>query len=110
METEINIVRVVLSLLLVAGLIGLCALILKWLSDKTLLVKHMGSQRRLRLIERLSLDAKHRVFLVVCDDREYVVVSNGSEMEVCYSEASRGAQAVSGDALLEDKDGADAAN
>ena len=85
MDTEISIARVLLSFLLVCGLIGLCALALKWLSHRTLLVKQLGTNRRLKLLETSSLDHKHKCFLLACDEQEYVVVSNGTQMEVLDS-------------------------
>lgn len=71
--------------MLVAGLIGLCALALKWLSDKSLLVRHMGTGKRLKLIESTALDAKHRMFIIECDDKEHVLVSTGSQVVVVES-------------------------
>ena len=85
METEISIAKVLLSLLLVAGLIGVCALVLKWLSDKSLLVRQMGGGKRVKLVESTMLDGKHRMFIVECDGVEYVLVSTGTQVTVLES-------------------------
>ena len=85
MGTEIDIARVFLSLLLVAGLIGLFAVALKWFSEKSLILKQMGGNKRLKLVEASNIDHKHRLFLVACDDKEYVLVSNGNHVTMLDS-------------------------
>lgn len=89
MEAEISIAKVILSLLLVTGLIGLFALVLKWLGDKSILVRQMGGGKRVRLVESSVLDAKHRIFIVACDDNEHVLLSNGAQMMVLQSKKIR---------------------
>lgn len=85
MEPHISITQIILSLLMVCGLIGLCAFMLKWLSEKTQLVNKLGSTKRIKLLDSSALDHKHKVFIVACDDTEYTLVSNGTQMEVLGS-------------------------
>lgn len=91
METEISIAKVLLSLLFVAGLIGLSAFALRWLNDKSMLMRQMGSNKRLKLADALVLDQKHKVFLITRDDEELLIVSNGTQLEVRDASGAKGA-------------------
>lgn len=80
MET-VSLLRVLLSLLFVAGLIGLSALLLRRLAQK----RGWGpagaraGQRRLHVVERLALGPKHALLLVRRDDREHLLLMSGGD-------------------------------
>ena len=86
METEVSIARVVLSLAMVLGLLGLLAWVLKWFADKSIIMRQMGNDKRLKLVESMVLDPKHKCFIIACDSKEYVVVSSGNNVEVLASQ------------------------
>ena len=94
MDTEFSIARVVLSLAIVLGMIGLSAWVLKWFSDKSLVMRQMGSDKRLKVIETAMLDPKHKCFIVACDDKEYVAISNGNSIEVLDSKDKKEARSA----------------
>lgn len=68
-----EILRMVLGLAAVIGMIGLAALAVRkaGLASFTGIA---GKKRRLSLSEMLPLDARRRLALIRCDDREYLVV------------------------------------
>lgn len=68
-----DILRVVFGLVAVLGMIGLVALAAK----KFGLAQMSGGlvrQRRLALVETLALDARRRLVIVKCDDREHLII------------------------------------
>lgn len=68
----IQYLKFVLALTFVLGLIWLCALALRHLSEKGLI---RGTQaRRLKLVESLPLDTRRRLVLVRRDDKEHLIV------------------------------------
>ncbi len=69
----IDLTRILFALIAVLGLIGLCAFFAKrfgMISDSLLARK----PKRIHLVETLGLDAKRRVAIIKCDDREYLVL------------------------------------
>ena len=68
-----DVLRVVFGLVAVIGMIGLVALAAK----KFGLAQMSGGlvrQRRLALTETLALDARRRLVIVKCDDREHLII------------------------------------
>lgn len=71
MTTEI--IRVAFGLMAVLGLIGICAVVAR----KAGVIAASGGlirQRRLKLVETLSLDSRRRVAIVRCDDRDHLIL------------------------------------
>ncbi|WP_375207161.1 FliO/MopB family protein [Hyphococcus sp.] len=72
-----DIFRVIFGLVAVLGMIGVCA----YLARKTgfsNLATAAGKKRRLSISEMLPLDARRRLAIVRCDDREYLLVLGAS--------------------------------
>lgn len=69
-----DILKLVAALGLVLALMGGLALALKklGLAQKTPLVK--AADRRLKIIESLSLDPRRRAVLIRCDDKDHLVI------------------------------------
>jgi len=66
--------RLIIALAIVISLMGGLALLLKklGLAEKTPSLK--GNKRRLRLVESLPLDARRRLVLLECDDKQHLVI------------------------------------
>ena len=64
--------RFVLALVFVLGLMGGLFLILKKLNLGNL--QPLASKRRLRVVESLMLDARHRAVILQRDDKEHLVI------------------------------------
>ena len=67
-----EIIRVIFALIAIIGMIGVCALMAKQLG----LAQHakMGAQqRRLKIVESISIDARTRIAIVKCDDTEHLI-------------------------------------
>lgn len=82
---EVSLLRVFLSLAVVIGLIGLCALMLKWLSEKTNIIRQLGSNKKLKMLESVTLDQKHKLFLVAYDKKEFAIISGNGNITVLNS-------------------------
>ncbi len=65
--------RVIFGLLVVIGLIGMCALIARKAGFATL-PNGVSRRRRLSIVETLPLDARRRLIIVKHDDREHLIV------------------------------------
>ena len=65
--------RFVLALLFVLGLIGGAAVLLRRFAPVGVIARR-GADRRLRLVEMLAVDARHRLVLVRRDDREHLLL------------------------------------
>lgn len=79
-----DIFRVIFGLVAVLGMIGVCA----YLARKTgfsNLATAAGKKRRLSISEMLPLDARRRLAIVRCDDREYLLVLGASGETVVAS-------------------------
>lgn len=77
-------IRVVFGLLAVLGMIGIGAVIARkagLLSAPARLLR----QRRLNVVETMSLDAKRRLMIVRCDDREHFLVLGAQSETVIES-------------------------
>lgn len=72
MEPE-DYIRVIFGLVAVIGLIGIAALIARKAGVASLPVS-MGRKRRLAVSESLPLDARRRLLIVRCDDREHLII------------------------------------
>ena len=68
--------RVLFAFVFVFGLIGAMGWVLKHLSQRgfTLLNRAPAADRRLQVIESLSLDARHRLVIVRCDAAEHLLL------------------------------------
>ncbi|GAB4126931.1 MAG: hypothetical protein Kow00104_12170 [Rhodothalassiaceae bacterium] len=71
-----EILNALLALLFVLGLIGGLALLLKRVGGIGALRIETGrrTDRRLGLVETLTLDGRHRLMLVRCDDEEHLLL------------------------------------
>ncbi len=65
--------RVIFGLVAVIGLIGVAALIARKAGVVTLPAA-VGRKRRLAVSESLPLDARRRLMIVRCDDREHLII------------------------------------
>ncbi|MBB5519189.1 FliO/MopB family protein [Amphiplicatus metriothermophilus] len=65
--------RIFFALLLVIGLIAVCALAARRLGLAQGAAA-LGRKRRLALVETLALDARRRLAIIRCDGREHLVV------------------------------------
>lgn len=74
-----EIFRFVASLILVVGLIGLCAYAAKKMGLVTGGMVASGSQKRLSIVEIKVIDAKHRLVLMRRDNREHLVLLGGEQ-------------------------------
>jgi flagellar protein FliO/FliZ len=66
--------RLMLALSVVAGLLALMALALKYIASGKLSITKMASARRLKLIETLPLDTRRRLAIIRCDGREHLLL------------------------------------
>ncbi len=66
--------RLVIALVIVLSLMGGLALLLKKLGLAEKSPSLRNSKRRLRLVESLPLDARRRLVLLECDDKQHLVV------------------------------------
>lgn len=73
METEM-ILKFVAGLLVVLALMGLLALTLRWWNEKRGFKPLMGKDRRLKIVEVLLIDTKHKAVLLQRDDTEHLVI------------------------------------
>lgn len=65
--------RIIFALLLVIGLIAVCALAARRLGLPQGAAA-LGRKRRLALVETLALDARRRLAIIRCDGREHLLV------------------------------------
>lgn len=65
--------KMVAALVFVLGLMGILALVLKHLGLSGR-VNTPGTKRRLKLVESMPLDARHRLALIQRDDVEHLVI------------------------------------
>jgi len=74
-----EIFRFVASLVLVVGLIGLCAYAAKKLGLANGGMVATGNQKRLSIVEIKVIDAKHRLVLMRRDNLEHLVLLGGEQ-------------------------------
>lgn len=90
-----QLINMFLALVIVLALMGLLSLLLKHLNQGKGL--NRGKQRRLKIIEILPLDPKHKAVLLQRDDQQHLVIlsSNGDtviETGIKLSDDDNGAQ------------------
>ncbi len=74
MESELpQIIRLVLALAFVLALMGGLALLLKRFGLSTGMASSSG-EKRLKVVEALPLDARHRAILLQRDDKQHLVI------------------------------------
>ncbi len=79
--------RALLALSVVMALLGICALLAKWWQQKQPQLFKTGSERRLKILETLSLDAKNKLVLVQCDaSQQLLLISPTQSMVVLQPE------------------------
>ena len=74
--------KLLIALGVVFALMGGLAFVLKKLGLSAERTIKSGDKRRLKLIESLPLDARRRVVILKCDDREHLVVLGHSSETV----------------------------
>ena len=67
-------IRLLLALALVLALMGGLAYLLKRLGLSTNTPIKKGDNRRLSIVEALPLDARRRLVIVSCDDKEHLII------------------------------------
>lgn len=73
-EGDVSWLRFALAATTVIGLMGLLGWGLKYIAARGWIVARPSAKRRLKLIETLPLDARRRLVLVQCDDREHLLL------------------------------------
>ena len=68
--------RFVMALIFVLGLMGGFYLILKRFNLGG--IQAMSAKRRLRIVETVMLDARHRAVILQCDDKQHLVILSPS--------------------------------
>jgi hypothetical protein len=72
--------RLVIAVLVVAGLLALLVIVLRVFSSRLGLIAPAGGKSRLTIIETKFLDARHRVCLIGRDDEtEHLVIIGANE-------------------------------
>ena len=94
METE-KLITTLLALIFVLSLMGLVAMLAKWLGlTQGGVVK--GGQR-LKMIEALSLDSRRRAVILQCDQKQYLVILSQNGETVVERNLEAGSEAVDAD-------------
>ena len=81
----IDVWRILFALIAVLGLIGICA----FTARKTGLSAggiSFGKTRRLALVETMNVDARRRLAIIRCDDREFLLLLGSQNETVVSSE------------------------
>lgn len=74
MNPEIDLVRVLLSFLLVVGLVGIFALGLRKFSGSGAWMAKMREGARIQVVEQTAIDGRRRIVLFKCDAKEYIAI------------------------------------
>lgn len=79
MLTDINIMRWLLACLIIGLLMGSFALLLYWLRHRrgSFDLGFKGAERRLRLLDKLVIDNRHKVLLLEADGATHTVIVGG---------------------------------
>ncbi|RED52470.1 FliO/MopB family protein [Aestuariispira insulae] len=77
--------RFLLALILVIGLIGICAVILRKYGLRLAGPQARGGKRRLSVEEILPVDARHRLVLVRQDDQEHLILIGAGNSQLIHS-------------------------
>ncbi len=73
METN-EVLRFLSALVFVVSLMGGLWLILKKIGINGGFTLQQGKKRRLKIVEMLPIDAKHKAVLLRCDDKDHLVI------------------------------------
>lgn len=73
METP-DILRFLMALVFVVSLMGGLWIILKKLGMNGGFTMQQGKKRRLKIVEILPIDVKHKAVLLRCDDKDHLVI------------------------------------
>jgi flagellar protein FliO/FliZ len=85
--------RMLFALVLVLGLLGAFAVVLRVWGHKlglVMLAAPRGDKKRIQLQESVMLDAKHRLVIVRCDDADHMVILGGATPVVLPASANAG--------------------
>lgn len=66
--------RFFIASLTVLALMGLLAFALKYVAARGWTISPQSKNRRLKIIETLSLDARRRIVIIKCDDTEHLLL------------------------------------
>lgn len=80
-----EILRIVLALIAVIGMIGGAAMIARHMGFATKGASQ-GGKKRLRIIETMALDARRRVAIIKCDDKEHLIMLGAAGETVIASD------------------------
>jgi flagellar protein FliO/FliZ len=82
--------RIILAVAVVAALLALMGAVLKYVKIRGFaLPGGAAKDRRLQLVESLPLDARRRLVLVRCDQREHLLLLGGNEDIVITAPSSK---------------------
>ncbi len=70
---EVGLFRIIASFAFVIGLILVFSWFSKYIRNSRWVEKVQG-ERRLKMVEQLFIDAKHKVVLVKCDEEEHLLL------------------------------------
>ncbi|MDD5586740.1 MAG: flagellar biosynthetic protein FliO [Alphaproteobacteria bacterium] len=76
--TGISWLRFLLAASTVIGLMGLLAWSLKAIAARGWITPPAGRTRRLKIIESLPLDARHRLVIIKCDEAQHLLLLGAS--------------------------------
>lgn len=79
---SMDLLRALLALVFVIGLIGAAAWAARRFAPATLFAGKSKGQRRLSVVESLSIDARHRLVLVRRDDRSHLLLIGAGQCQV----------------------------
>jgi flagellar protein FliO/FliZ len=78
--------RLIIALAIVLSLMGGLALLLKKLGLAEKAPTLRNNKRRLRLVESLPLDARRRLVLLECDDKQHLVILSATSETLIKSD------------------------
>jgi len=79
-ETSISWVRLILAFSIVLGLMGGLAFALKYIGMRGIALPMRGlRQRRLTVVESLSVDTRRRFVILRCDGREHLLLLSANQ-------------------------------
>jgi flagellar protein FliO/FliZ len=77
-DMDVSWARVIFAVAVVAALIALMGFVLKHLQMRGLAMPAPGV-RRLQVVEQMPLDARRRLVIVRCDDKEHLLLLGANE-------------------------------
>jgi flagellar protein FliO/FliZ len=84
--TGISWLRFLIAATTVIGLMGLLSWSLRAVANRGWIATVADKSRRLRLIETLSLDTRHRLVIIRCDEAEHLLLLGASQDTVVASD------------------------